>query len=248
MDVELDFSYLRHSFMHILKKLWSNKWVFRSIFSTLFFNFHFLPFKQAIYLPIWLYKPRFGKLSGNVIIDETLGGVRPGMIRMGFHNVGIYPNNGIYLDIIGSITFEGTALIGNDCYIGVGEKSSVIFGEDFRATTTFRLTSQCGISFGKHVRFGWDCLVMDTDYHMLKRKDGTFTKGYENVRIGSYNWFGNGCRIMKGANTPDYVSIAAGTWITKPVEVPEYSVVGNEKTVKIIAKDLWLDPNQCDIL
>ena len=39
------------------------------IFQTIYFNFHYLPFKQAIFLPIILYKPQFVSTKGKIIID-----------------------------------------------------------------------------------------------------------------------------------------------------------------------------------
>lgn len=43
------------------------------IFQTVYFNFHHLPFKQAIFLPIILYKPQLVSTKGKIIIDG--GGV-----------------------------------------------------------------------------------------------------------------------------------------------------------------------------
>ena len=52
-------------------------WIHKSIY----FNFHYLPFEQAVKLPILLYKPHFIKLKGNVIIESDK--VSFGMIKMG---------------------------------------------------------------------------------------------------------------------------------------------------------------------
>lgn len=228
----------------ILKKILANKWVLRNIFQTIYFNLHYLPFKQAIRLPIWLYKPHIKNAKGSIIIS---GPIRSGMIRLGINNVGIYPNNGIHINNQGTIEFKGTAIIGNDCYLHVDKTGRVTFGNNFRATTTFRLVSYNNITFGDNVRFGWDCIVMDTDFHILTRLDGTQTKGYGEIHIGSNNWFGNGCRIMKNSTTPDYCTVAAGTWLSKPALVPEHSVIGNQRNIEILASDRFLDPDNCDI-
>lgn len=57
------------------------------IFQTVYFNFHHLPFKQAIFLPIILYKPQLVSIKGKIIID---GEAFPGMIKLGLHGVSIY--------------------------------------------------------------------------------------------------------------------------------------------------------------
>lgn len=51
--------------------------LFRILYSlpkTLYFNFHYLPFKQAIHLPILLYKPNLVKCSGKISIITDMGG------------------------------------------------------------------------------------------------------------------------------------------------------------------------------
>lgn len=52
-------------------KIKSKAWVLRSIIPTIYFNFHYLPFKQAIKLPIFLYKPHLKLMKGTITI---LGG------------------------------------------------------------------------------------------------------------------------------------------------------------------------------
>ena len=49
-------------------KIKSKAWVLRSIIPTIYFNFHYLPFKQAIKLPIFLYKPHLKLMKGTITI------------------------------------------------------------------------------------------------------------------------------------------------------------------------------------
>lgn len=54
----------------------------RSIFSTIYFNLYYLPFKQAIKLPILLYKPHLINVNrGGVKIQSNK--IHFGMIRLG---------------------------------------------------------------------------------------------------------------------------------------------------------------------
>lgn len=39
-----------------------------SLFGTLYFNFHYLPFKQAVRLPIYLHKPYFMREWGGEVL------------------------------------------------------------------------------------------------------------------------------------------------------------------------------------
>ena len=57
----------------ILHKLCMRRWVLRSIIPSIYFNFKYLPLKRAIFLPIFLYKPKFINCTGKLVIygDET---------------------------------------------------------------------------------------------------------------------------------------------------------------------------------
>lgn len=92
-----------------LIKVWSRKWLLRSICSTIYFNFHYLPIRQAIKLPIILYKPKLLKCKGTI---QIMGTIHTGMIQLGKRRVSIYPNTGItYENHGGNIIFYGTCII-----------------------------------------------------------------------------------------------------------------------------------------
>ena len=222
---------------HILKKLKSKRWMLRSIFSSIYFNFHYLPFKQAIKMPIILYKPKLLKCKGEIKIE---GKIKTAMIQWGKDNVSLYPNSGIvYENHGGTIIFKGECFVGNNSFISIGGSGMVIFGDKFTASTTLRLTSYDRIEFEDRVLCGWDILIMDTDFHKLTKLSGGYSRGHAPIHIGSNNWFGNGCRIMKRTTTPDYCVISAGTILSGPVSAPSYSVVGNDSHVVVKATGVW---------
>lgn len=51
--------------MKTLKKIYAKRWMLRSILPTIWFNFHYLPFRQAVRLPILLYKPKLLACKGH---------------------------------------------------------------------------------------------------------------------------------------------------------------------------------------
>ena len=224
--------------MNIIQKIWKYRKDFRSIFQSVYFNFHYLPFKQAIKLPILLYRPKLLVLKGTV---KIVGGqIYYGMIRLGYPSVSLYPNNGITIENHGgTILFNGDCVIGNNSYISIGPKGFVEFGNKFSASTTLRLASYDKIIFRDRVRLGWNTLIIDTDFHKLTKLSGGYSRGHAPVIIGSNNWFGNGCRMMKKTTTPDYCVIQGGATLSGPVDVPSYSVVGSDSKIVVKATGLW---------
>ena len=110
--------------MYQISKLYKKTKQFKYILHSIYFNFHYLPIKQAIRLPIILYKPELLSLKGKIIIESN--DIHFGMIRLGFRNVGIYPNTGItYENRVGTIIFKGKCFIGNSSAISIEKKAEL---------------------------------------------------------------------------------------------------------------------------
>lgn len=214
----------------------------RSFFSSLFLNLHYLPFNQAIHLPILLYKPRFLNMRGSIVISAEMP-VSFGMIRMGFPFVSIFPNNGIVWDNTGgNVSFMGSCIIGSNSAISVSNHSNLRIGDGFVASTSLKLVCYYNVVFNDNVRLGWDCIVMDTDFHKLTKIEGGYNRGYGAINIGANNWFGNSCKIMKRTSTPDFCTISAGTILSGPVNAPKYSIIGEIREVGVIASGYFRNP------
>lgn len=224
---------------YITHQIWKERWIFRSIFQSIYFNFHYLPFKQAIKLPIILYKPHFIKLKGKIIISSPT--ITTGMIQLGKRIVPIYPNSGIIFENNGgTIEFKGACTIGNNSAISIGEKAKLEIGNKLVASTTLKIISFHQIIFGEKVRIGWECVFMDTDFHTMKKINGGHTKGYAPIKIGNNNWFGAKCHILKRTETPDYCTISATTLLNQKYDYPPYTVIGGSP-VSDIAHGIYRD-------
>lgn len=197
----------------------------RAIFYSLYFNLKYLPFKQAVKVPILLYKPCFKKMKGRVIVNVPK--VSFGMIRMGFWDTLQYPNNGIVWENLGgTVVFKGKTQIGNASSISVGKKAYVEFGADFENNAGLKLISVRSIVFGVKVSLGWDVIVMDTGFHPIVIKEtGKRTQTSSPIKIGDYNWFGSRCVILHGVETPNRCIFAFGSILTKKVDCEPYSLL-----------------------
>lgn len=209
--------------MRLLKIIRNNKWMLRSLAKTVYFNFHYLPLRQAVRLPIWLYKARLRKLGGSITI--TADRIRPGMIQLGTDRVSVYRNGGISLEINGDIVFRGSCYIGNDSFIAV-DGGKLSFGDFFNATAAVRIVCRKGITFGDRVLLGWNNMVCDSDFHTVRnRLTGKTNATEKEIAIGSHVWIANGCSVMKGSEIPDNVIVAQKSLVNGKLDVPEYSLV-----------------------
>lgn len=212
-----------------------------SILRSVVFNIRHLPFRQAWKLPIWLRKPHIYSMKGKIRINAP---IRPGMIKLGGFGGHMYPDNGIHITQYGGeIIFNGSCMIGNNSFICQGNESTIILGDGFMATTSLKLISFKSIEFGKNTIFGWDCIVMDTNFHPLfDIKKQEFRKGYGPIKIGNDNWFAAKCKVLHSVTTPERCIFALGTEIIKSSHFESYCVHGGNP-IEIISRDVMLDYN-----
>jgi len=88
------------------------------------------------------------------------------------------------------------------------------------------------ITIGKHVRIGWDCVIMDRDYHPLAGHDIEKTAP---VVLEDNAWIGCRVIVLKGVTIGHDAVVGAGSVVTKNVE-PNTMVVGNP--AKVVKKGL----------
>lgn len=225
----------------IFNKIKRDAWVLRYIIPTIYFNFHYLPFKQAILLPVYLRKPKLLTLKGKVIVQNGRGGVKPGMIRLGVFGVSIYPSRGIMFQNSGTIVFKGRCSIGNDSYISVGKSGTLVFGDGYTATTSLKVACYDTIEFGKNVSCGWECVFMDTDFHRMKYLDGRESpKAYGPIRIGDGCWFGFRSIVQKNTVLPNRTTVASNSLVNKRYDIPEASIIAGQPA-KLVKTGIYRD-------
>ena len=209
----------------ILHKIWRNKWILRYLPHSVFFNFKHLPLHQAVKLPIWLYKPKFIVLKGEIKIDYK--NIKSGIIRLGQNLVSIYPNTGIHLEIMGAITFKGRCNIGNSSYMSVGKNGNITFGDNFTSLTSLKIVSYENIIFGNNNRIGWNCMICDTDFHAtINTQTHEIYPKQAPIILGDNVWVANNCTINKGCVLPPYTIVASHSLINKDYSsIPPYCLL-----------------------
>lgn len=212
--------------------------------SSVIFNFVYLPFHQAKKLPIWVESLRFGKdafYTGSIVIDTE--DVQYRMIRLGVRYNSWYPYTGICIQNFGTITFKGRCIIGNSSSIYVGGGKNLILGDDVQLTASAKIICETGITIGENSQFGWNTLLMDTDFHYLRNSiDGSIRSINTPITIGKNNWFGCNCVIYRGFSTTDYVTVGSGSKCRGKID-RNYTLWSNDSKLNLLKENVYRDLN-----
>lgn len=187
--------------LYYLNYIW---WVPLTIINTLYFNFKFLPFRQAIKFPVLV--------SGGVYFICSSGKVTIRSsslfcVKLGFGGVNIFDkfNEKTIIDISGEVDFDGKASIGQGCRISVS--GLLRFGKNFNITANSVIVSHYKVSFGDNVLISWGVLIMDTDFHKVSTSSSIAAP----VVIHNDVWICCRVLILKGVEVLDGTVVAANS-------------------------------------
>ncbi len=186
-----------------------------SFFKTLYFNFRYFSFKEALRFPVIISKNVYlRRVKGKITIEAPL---RPGLIKIGFGNVGIFDDKkfrAIWF-VSGEVIFKGRANIGYGSKIDVAPSGKLIIGDNLSITAASSIISHKNIEFGANCIISWEVLIMDTDLHIIKDTEGLVQNAPQDITINEGVWIGCRCLILKGAHVPAHTVIAANSVVTK---------------------------------
>ncbi len=200
---------------------------------SLIFNFHYLPWRQAVRLPIWVsHATRLEAMQGKIVLPLS---IRTGMIRFGLNrNVvfGASASRSLWLMTAGSeIHFLGSAAFDLSPTLVI-EGGKVVVGEQFQANARFSLFCRNRIELGSHSIAAWDVTIMDHDFHQIVEPE-TLKQLNEPrpVRIGTHVWIGQDTLILKGVEVEPDCVVAARSVLTRTVPGRHQVIGGNPARV-----------------
>lgn len=208
-----------------------------SIPRTIWFNFRYLPFRQAIKLPIWIANNvRIKKLYRKCLILN--GEPRIGLIRIGYHEadgVDIYSVHTILdVDKTGRIIFRNDAHIGQGAIFRVNGNGTIMFGKNFAISGTTTIIASESITFGDDVQLSWNSRIMDSDAHKIFDMEGNWINPPKDIRIGNSVWIAANTSIMKGTVIGNNVIVAANSLVNKRYE--ESNIILGGQPARILKK------------
>lgn len=214
-----------------MRKRWTPLSNLRDWLYTVYFNFHYLPFHQAKLLPIRFHKPQFVNLQGRVRIE---GDVWKGMITLGEHQHGAFPDGGFMFENNGGeIVFRGRVNIGGNSGFSIGKYGKLEMDGFTNCIQGLKVVCYHHIHVQSGCRFGWDVLMMDTSMHPLKHMDGSFTgTGVAPVVLSHHTWISTRCMVSPGAATAPYTVVAANSMLNRAFDESYVLLAGSPAVVK----------------
>lgn len=179
---------------------------------SIYFNLRYIPFKQAIHIPI-LISPRvkidqLRKGDIKLFCPPSFATVRLGLIA----SKGIATNRS-YLSITkgGELIFRGKVKLCKGISIRI-DNGSIDFGAKAFVNANCMIRCTNSISFGESLLVGWNVSVSTDDGHIIV--EGNNVKQKEKpIHIGSHVWIASDVKIAKGVIVPDGCVVAQNSLV-----------------------------------
>lgn len=212
-----------------------------SIFKTLQFNFHYLPFNIALKLPVFIYRNvKLISLKGKVLLKIETDKISQGMILIGYEYEPSFNHTVLNLQG-GTMVFEGQT------YISRGTKLTVsgllVFGA--WSGTSYDVSIYClkKIVFGSVTLIGFGTIVTDSDNHPIF-VDGKVSNYNKEIVFGAHNWIASNVTILKGTILGNNNVIGTGSLINKAFPGNSQLIVGNP--AKVVRTNIHWEENFSD--
>ena len=203
-----------------------------SLPNIIYFNFRYLPFRQAIFLPFFISYKTKSSIKGKIIIED----IQTGIFRMGFHEVPVCNyNDETFIKIDGVLRCTGRVVVGNGTKIRVCDTGELKLGNNFHISASSTINCYKKIEIEDDVLIGWDCLLMDSDAHPIYDVNGKICNYDSSIRIEKHCWICSKSIILKGTVIPNDCVVGACSLVVKNTFNPFSIIAGHPaKSVKTI--------------
>lgn len=186
---------------------------------TIWFNFRWLPFKQAVKLPVWLAcNVRVkGMWRGGLVLRNAAFNSS----HIGFHCADAVDCYGTHTILCvergGKWIVEQDLHIGRGAIVHVKPKGTLTVGRNFAISGTTSIICSTSIRIGDDVQFSWGSLVMDSDAHKIFDVNGEWTNRPAPIVIGDRVWVAADVTLMKGTYIGSNCVVAGGSLVNRDV-------------------------------
>ena len=190
------------------------------IFKTIVFNFRYLPFQQAIHIPVVLSsKVKVVNMGRGRLILDNLGGGNYSNLRIGIQDLEYCYDKPSMINIQGKVVVKGKLhSFSPGTILYVGKDAELVIDDGFTASHDLKLYCRHKITIGKDNMWSYYNVVMDNDGHHIYNEDGNHINQNKEVTFGDHVWMGCRCLVLKGSRIADGNIIASGSIVRKNID------------------------------
>lgn len=202
---------------------------------SLYFNFRYLPFNQAINMPVWI-TTNFrvnGLKRGQLILYQpihksVLLGVwgSPGLQQM--HGELLFSKNS-------HLILHGFTVISQGSVLRIDCGATIELGKDFYCNKNCFFRASKDIVFGDDCLVGWNVQINTSDGHIILH-DGEKKISDQPINIGKHVWLCSNIIVTKGVSIADGCIVAQGAVVAKTITENNAMVGGI--VAKVISKNI----------
>lgn len=188
-----------------------------NLLKTIYFNFKVFPFRVARKLPV--------RIIGRV----RLLGLRRGCVNfLNKEHVSMFSvtigSSAFDWDSYTTIKFAKNSLlelgesviIHKGANISINADACISIGDDVFFNHNAFIACSNKITIGSHVSVGWNCQIVDSDFHSMYDMDmDQILSPLGSVEIGNYVWIGNHTFISKNAIIPSDSILSSNSLLNK---------------------------------
>ena len=182
-----------------------------SVLKTLYLNFKCFNIRQALKLPVVVFKKC--KIKGLYRGCITYNGNHRRLF--GIPYAGIFNKSFLYFAKNAKLCLGDGVRIANGFNITINSNSLIKFDDFVFINSNVMIACYKYISIGKRTRIGWNVQILDSNIHLIyDLNTKKIYKPFGKVDIGKNVWIGNHVSISKGC-IPSYSIVAANSLVNK---------------------------------
>ena len=183
---------------------------------SIYFNFRYLPFRQAIYMPVWITTNfKIMKLQrGQIILSFPY---RKNFLLGDCGSVGLQEmQGGIYMEDGAKLILNAMCVIGQGTTLRCDKNAVIELGKNFYCNKNCHIRSAEKIKIGDECSLGWNVQINTDDGHAITH-DGKAVKSIGSIEICNHVWITSNTIITKNVNIADGCIVAQGAVVSKSI-------------------------------
>lgn len=211
-----------------------------SLPKSIYFCFRYLPFNQAIRIPILIaYDTHIVQMRGGVSINAEK--ISPAMIHIGLFDgsfdCGRNIRTTLQLQKSSKLIFNGRAAIARGAVIN--NAGVIEFGNNFSSNFGLFISCSKRIAFGNSCLLGWNNHFLDNNGHVISDSIGNITSAPEEINIGNNVWITSETHFLSGSAVGDGCVIGYKSFVLKDFSHIEQCLIAGSPSKVLRENIIW---------